>query len=24
VFVLTFDGNGLCSELREWWHVRTA
>lgn len=24
VFVLTFDaGNGLCSELREWWHVRT-
>jgi hypothetical protein len=23
VFILTFDGNGLCSELREWWHVRT-
>jgi uncharacterized protein (TIGR02246 family) len=23
VFVLIFDGNGLCSELREWWHVRT-
>ncbi len=22
VFVLQFDGNGLCSELREWWHVR--
>ncbi len=22
VFVLKFDGN-LCSELREWWHVRT-
>jgi uncharacterized protein (TIGR02246 family) len=22
VFVLKFDG-GLCSELREWWHVRT-
>jgi hypothetical protein len=22
VFVLRFDGN-LCSELREWWHVRT-
>jgi ketosteroid isomerase-like protein len=23
VFVLIFDGDGLCSELREWWHVRT-
>jgi len=23
-FVLTFDDNGLCSELREWWHVRTS
>lgn len=23
VFVLTFDANGLCTELREWWHVRT-
>ena len=23
VFVLTFDDGGLCSELREWWHVRT-
>ena len=22
VFVLQFDSNGLCSELREWWHVR--
>jgi hypothetical protein len=22
VFILEFDGN-LCSELREWWHVRT-
>jgi ketosteroid isomerase-like protein len=22
VFVLQFDGGGLCSELREWWHVR--
>jgi hypothetical protein len=22
VFILTYDGN-LCSELREWWHVRT-
>lgn len=22
VFVLTFDASGLCSELREWWHVR--
>ena len=22
VFILRFDGN-LCSELREWWHVRT-
>jgi ketosteroid isomerase-like protein len=22
VFILKFDGN-LCSELREWWHVRT-
>jgi hypothetical protein len=24
VFVLRFDGNGLCSELREWWHVRAS
>lgn len=24
VFVLTFDAAGLCTELREWWHVRTA
>ncbi len=23
VFVLTFEDGGLCSELREWWHVRT-
>ena len=23
VFVLTFAADGLCSELREWWHVRT-
>jgi uncharacterized protein (TIGR02246 family) len=23
VFILTFEGSGLCSELREWWHVRT-
>jgi uncharacterized protein (TIGR02246 family) len=23
IFVLTFDGS-LCSELREWWHVRTS
>jgi ketosteroid isomerase-like protein len=23
VFVLTFDASGRCSELREWWHVRT-
>jgi uncharacterized protein (TIGR02246 family) len=23
VFILTFAANGLCSELREWWHVRT-
>lgn len=22
VFVLDFDGAGLCSRLREWWHVR--
>jgi hypothetical protein len=22
VFVLQFDGDGLCNELREWWHVR--
>ena len=22
VFVLTFDENGRCSELREWWHLR--
>lgn len=24
VFVLTFDAGGRCSELREWWHVRTS
>jgi hypothetical protein len=24
VFVLQFDASGLCSELREWWHVRMA
>lgn len=24
VFVLTFADSGLCSELREWWHVRTS
>jgi len=24
VFILTFDASGLCSELREWWHVRTS
>lgn len=24
VFVLTFEREGLCSELEEWWHVRTA
>ncbi len=24
VFVLTFDDGGLCSELREWWHLRTS
>jgi hypothetical protein len=23
-FVLTFDESGLCSALREWWHVRTS
>jgi hypothetical protein len=23
VFVLEFAPDGLCSELREWWHVRT-
>jgi hypothetical protein len=23
VFILTFAPDGLCSELREWWHVRT-
>lgn len=22
VFVLEFDGSGLCRELREWWHMR--
>jgi hypothetical protein len=22
VFVLDFDSDGLCSSLREWWHVR--
>jgi nuclear transport factor 2 (NTF2) superfamily protein len=22
VFVLEFDANGLCSSLREWWHLR--
>lgn len=21
VFVLRFDGDGLCRELREWWHI---
>jgi ketosteroid isomerase-like protein len=24
VFVLRFDESGLCSELREWWHVRVS
>jgi hypothetical protein len=24
VFVLAFEDGGLCSELREWWHVRTS
>jgi hypothetical protein len=24
VFILTFEASGLCSELREWWHVRTS
>jgi ketosteroid isomerase-like protein len=24
IFVLTFDDSGLCSELREWWHVKTS
>jgi ketosteroid isomerase-like protein len=24
VFILTFDDSGLCSELREWWHVKTS
>ncbi len=24
VFVLQFDAGGLCSELREWWHVRVS
>jgi ketosteroid isomerase-like protein len=24
VFVLQFDQSGLCSELREWWHVRVS
>jgi ketosteroid isomerase-like protein len=24
VFILTFEDSGLCSELREWWHVRTS
>ncbi len=24
VFILTFVDSGLCSELREWWHVRTS
>jgi uncharacterized protein (TIGR02246 family) len=23
VFILTFERDGLCKELREWWHVRT-
>ena len=23
MFVLTFDASGLCTELREWWHVRS-
>lgn len=22
VFLLTFDADGLCKELREWWHAR--
>ena len=22
MFVLTFDANGRCSELREWWHLK--
>ena len=22
MFVLTFDGSGRCSELREWWHLK--
>jgi uncharacterized protein (TIGR02246 family) len=24
VFILAFADSGLCSELREWWHVRTS
>jgi hypothetical protein len=24
IFLLTFDDAGLCSELREWWHVKTS
>jgi uncharacterized protein (TIGR02246 family) len=24
VFILAFDSSGLCSELREWWHVKTS
>jgi hypothetical protein len=24
VFILEFDASGLCSELREWWHVRAS
>ena len=24
VFILTFDESGLCTELHEWWHVRTS
>ena len=24
VFILRFDDSGLCSELREWWHVKTS
>ena len=24
VFVLEFDSAGLCSKLREWWHVRSS
>jgi hypothetical protein len=24
VFILVFERDDLCSELREWWHVRTS